>query len=203
MPQHDRWVKEIRRIGKDRYEILCESDDSFILYQREIEAYDIRENAPLSGETYERICDEVLRGRAKSRCMYLLEKQDYSTAQLRRKLSDGRYPLEIIDETIAYFTEMHALDDRRYAENYLRNHRGRYSRRVLEQKLMQRGISQELTAALLEQDDMLLPDEEGQIRAILRKKHYDPENTDPQEKDKIRQMLLRKGFGYDLIRRCT
>lgn len=203
MQPHDRWVREIRKIGKDRYEILCESDDALVLYGREIEQYGIEENALLCARTYTRICDEVLRGRAKNRCMYLLEKQDYTVRQLRAKLSEGRYPAEIIDETIAYFEEMHALDDRRYAENFLRNHRNHYSRRVLEQKLKQRGIPQELTESLLDEEGEFVPDEKQQILEILRKKGYDPETADQREKDKIRQMLFRKGFGSDLIREYT
>lgn len=39
------------------------------------------------------------------------------------------------------------------------------------------------------------------IRRLLEKKHYDRENTTPEEKKKIMAYLVRKGFGYDDIRR--
>ena len=36
---------------------------------------------------------------------------------------------------------------------------------------------------------------------LLEKKHYDPESTTQEETKKIMAYLVRKGFGYDDIRR--
>ena len=200
---HDRWVTEIRPVGKDRCEVVCESEDSFILYRQEIERYGIEAQSACSGETYDRICEEVFRGRAKKRCMYLLERQDYTEAQIRRKLEEGRYPSGIIDETVEWLYSFHALDDRRYTENFLRTNRDRYSRRTLEEKLLQRGIPKTLTAQVMEEGTSFMPDEAAQIREILARKQYDPARACAQETDQIRQMLARKGYGYDLIRKLT
>lgn len=203
---HDRWVREIKPVGRDRLEVICEGDAPFVLYKKELLQYGIRENAVCSSDTYEAICNEVLRPRARNRCMYLIEKQDYTETQIRQKLRSGLYPEEIIDETVEWLKSTRALDDRRYAETYIRSVRGRYSRQMLAQKLRQRGISKELTKELLSEDggySEYLPDEEKQIASILKKKNYDTQEASPQEREKIRQMLLRKGFSVEQIRKMT
>ena len=200
---HSRQIREIRQIGRGRYQVICESDPPFVLYEKELKTYGITEESECSAETYARICDEVFRRRAWNRCMYLLEKQDYTEEQIRRKLRDGYYPEEIIEETLSRLRDTGAVNDRRYAENYLQMNRGRYSRRMLEQKLLQRGIRRELITQVWEAEPSCAPDEAEQIRRQLQKKQYDPSSVTQEEREKIRRSLLQKGFSYDQIIKLT
>ena len=200
---HSRQIREIRQIGRGRYQVICESDPPFVLYEKELKTYGITEESECSAETYARICEEVFRRRAWNRCMYLLEKQDYTEEQIRRKLRDGYYPEEIIEETLSRLRDTGAVNDRRYAENYLQMNRGRYSRRMLEQKLLQRGIRRELITQVWEAEPSCAPDEAEQIRRQLQKKQYDPSSVTQEEREKIRRSLLQKGFSYDQIIKLT
>ena len=200
---HSRWIREIVPLGKKRFRVVCESDDSFILYQGELQMYGIRENAECSAQTYERLCSEVFRKRAYNRCMYLLEKQDYTERQIRQKLEEGLIPAAVIEETVQHLKEIRAIDDRRYAQTYLRTNRTRYSARLLEQKLLQRGINRDLVRQLMEEDTEMMPDEPQQIRVLLEKKHYDPVSAEPEERERMRLALQRKGFSVQLIRKMT
>ena len=59
-----------------------------------------------------------------------------------------------------------------------------------------RGVSRELIDEAFE-ESYEREDSTEAIRRLLEKKHYDRENTTPEEKKKIMAYLVRKGFGYD------
>ena len=76
----------------------------------------------------------------------------------------------------------------------------RKSRREIYMQLVGKGVSRELIDEAFE-ESYEREDSTEAIRRLLEKKHYDRENTTPEEKKKIMAYLVRKGFGYDDIRR--
>ena len=82
----------------------------------------------------------------------------------------------------------HYIDDLRYAVDYITYHENSRSRRRIEQDLQGKGIS----SATIEEawqnwrENGGEQDEQGMIRELLRKKHYDAaEETDWKERQKI------------------
>ena len=67
-------------------------------------------------------------------------------------------------------------------------------------QLVGKGVSRELIDEAFE-ESYEREDSTEAIRRLLEKKHYDRENTTSEEKKKIMAYLVRKGFGYDDIRR--
>ena len=73
---------------------------------------------------------DVLR-KAKLRALHLLEYMDRTEKGLRQKLEQSGYPTEVVDEAIRYVKSYGYIDDKRYADNYLRtrsNGKGRRRR---------------------------------------------------------------------------
>ena len=135
--------------------------------------------------------------------MNLLQKKDYTERQLRDKLKEGLYPQGIIDEAISYVKSYRYLDDDRYARDYITYHMESRSRARIMQDLMGKGISKDIISAALE--DIFGEDSEAeleQIRALLIKKHYDAENCEYNEKQKIMAYLMRKGYSSSDIRKA-
>ena len=65
--------------------------------------------------------------------------------------------------------------------------------------LRQKGISPELLEEFLSLESV---DERGQILRFLEKKKYDRQNSDWQQKRKLVQSLVAKGYSYDVILSC-
>lgn len=145
-----------------------------------------------------------LRGEALRRCGDLLGKKDYSRAGLESKLEADGYPKEIREQVLTELTDAHYLDDRRLAQNYIRGHLRDKSKTRIRQDLQQKGISaedmEEAFACVAEETDMEF-EQLTQIRRLLEKKHYDPEQATWEEKQKVMAFLYRRGFSQDMIRR--
>ena len=74
----------------------------------------------------------------------------------------------------------------------VRYHQEKLSRQQLSVKLSQKGVSKDIIAEALEME--YEADDGEKIRNLLSKRHFDPDNTDRQENNKIYQYILRRGF---------
>lgn len=189
-------VKEIIPLDKRRCKVLLEEGFAFALYKGEIKRYDIQEGAELPLETYERILSEVLNKRARERVMHILKSSDKTELELRRKLQEGYYPEGCVDQAITFLKNYGYVNDASYAERYIESYRDKKSQRQISYDLSQKGIDREVIKVLLEENPI---NELSQAKALLVKKHYEPENSSPEEKRRIAAFLGRKGFSYSVI----
>ena len=197
-------VTGVEELSKSRSKVFINGELAFVLYRGELRTYGIREGAVLEQADYDAIMGEVLPKRAKLRAMNLLTKREYTEQQLRRKLTDGFYPPEVIEEALAYVAGFHYTDDLRYAVTFITDHEATRSRRRIEQDLTRRGIDRRtLEVAWAEwESDGGAQDEEAMIRALLSKKKYDSEHADIAEKRRIYAFLMRKGYSAEAVRRA-
>ncbi len=196
-------ITDVAEWNKSRSKVYIDREFAFVLYKGELPIYGIHKDEELSQENYHKIMHELLPKRAKLRAMNLLQKKSYTTDQLRRKLAEGFYPEQIIEEALAYVASFHYTDDLQYAIDYITYHQESRSRKRMEQDLMKKGIS----AALFEKawncwlEDGGQQDEEAMIFRALSKKGFQPEECSAAEKGKLYQYLLRKGFSTSAINR--
>lgn len=169
------------------------------LYAKEINAFGIHEEADISQDILEQIMQELLPKRAKLCAMHLLERQDRTEYQLRKKLLELFYPEEITEQAVAYVKAYHYIDDLRYAISYIEYRKDTKSLRQLSQELLQKGITPEIFAEAAAQIE--LPEEEAQIRRWMEKKHYIPGSSDQKERERMYRFLLRRGYSPQAIGR--
>lgn len=186
-------VQTIEPLSKGRSRIQLDNGEVWILYRKEMNAYQIRVGTQVTDEVYEAVRSEVLIKRAKKRAMYLLEKMDRTEEQLRKKLLEGEYPKDIVETAIDYVKSFHYVDDTRYADTYIRLHGGDKSRAKLLMELRSKGISDEIAKVSLDETQEVR-DESELIRSILLKKHYSPETATEEEKRRMYGYLARRGF---------
>ncbi len=186
-------VIQILELDRKRVRIRLEDGCEFALYKGEKRQYDLQEGGELSQEQFEDIRQEILIKRARKRVMHLLEKMDRTEEQLRVKLRQGCYPEDVIEDAIGYVKGYHYLDDLRYAQNYVRSHREKKSRRMLQLELQKRGVAKEWIQQALE-EEYEQENEQEQILKWIRKKDYSSDTADLKEKQRMYQFLLRRGF---------
>lgn len=196
-------IKEIKPVTKDKqkYKVCLEGGADFILYRKELASYDLKEGMEVTEELYGEILEKTFIPRAKKRAMHLLEKMDRTEENLRSKLKENGYPAEAIDEAIAYVESYHYVDDDRYANTYVRQYQGKRSKSRIIRDLMQKGVDKEIIDKAIEEE--YESSEEDMIRELLRKKGYDPEENDPDRKqrEKMYRFLMGRGFKQaDIIR---
>jgi len=187
--------------GKNRYCVYLDNGFSFVLYKGELSQYGITEGVELSDEEYEDILKSIIIPRAKKRAMNLLQKMDRTESDVRNKLSESGYPIEAVDEAVAYLESFHYLDDRRYADEYVRFKKESMSRKQIKMKLMEKGIKKEIIdASLTEGFDENDNTEIALIeKLILKKSKGQPEEMEYSQKQKLFAYLYGKGFAVSDI----
>ncbi len=197
-------VTEIEELTKSRSRVFLDGEFAFVLYKGEFRHYHIRLGEELPQEDYEKILRETLPKRAKLRAMNLLLKKDYTTAQLREKLTQGEYPEEVIGEALEYVASFHYTDDLRYAVDYITCHQEDKSRIRIEQDLKKKGISEDvLERAWIQWEETGgCQDEAAMIADLLRKRKFRGEAADIKEKQREYAFLMRKGFSADSVRKA-
>ncbi|MDD5088272.1 MAG: regulatory protein RecX [bacterium] len=132
----------------------------------------------------------------------LLASRPYSEKKLREKLSTRGYESSEIGLALKRLRDERLLDDRRYAEEFVR---ARLSLRpraaaVLVRELRQRGIAGPLAKSVA--DELAPRDSDMELaRELIRRKQPSYKNLDPETRHRrLSGLLARRGFSFDTIR---
>ncbi|MCM1025271.1 MAG: recombination regulator RecX [Roseburia sp.] len=197
-------ITETEELSKSRSRVWIDGEPAFVLYKGELRAYHINAGEEIAEEDYRTILEEVLPKRAKLRAMNLLTKREYTEKQLYDKLKSGGYPEEVIRTALDYVASFRYTDDLRYAVSYISDHETSRSRRRIEQDLLGKGIGRQTLEQAFDEWEARggSQDEQAMIRALLRKRNYDPDTADFQERQKTYAFLMRKGFSGEAVGRA-
>lgn len=177
-----------------KYIIHLEDGTTFPIGKKECRNLELTEGKDLSDDQLEWIYEELVFPRGRNYLIYLLSSRDYTTKEIEDKLRKAGYPAPVTEQVIEYGMEKHYLDDLRYAEDYIRCHKGKKSIRQLCYQLEKKGIS----SYLLQQ--LSLEDEKEELVPMV-KKYYEKKIGTPYEKQaKTCQYFVRKGYSFSLIK---
>lgn len=136
---------------------------------------------------------------ARECALFLLEYQDRTESDMRRKLLEREYKETEIEEALTFLKAYGYINDADYAARYIRVSSSRKSVRQIRYDLEKRGVSRQIIEECLMDTPV---DEDGQIQAFLLKKGYGSEHTvDWAACGKLTGALVRKGFSYESIQR--
>lgn len=194
-------VTQIEEFSKSRSKVYIDGEFAFVLYKGELRLYHVKSGETLAEKDYDTIVKEVLPKRAKLRAMNLLQKREYTTSQLRKKLEQGLYPGEVIEDALDYVSSYHYTDDLRYALQYIIFHVDSRSHKRIDRDLLGKGVSGEVISAAWQEweEQGGRQDETEMIRKLLEKRKFEPETADYAECQKQAAFLARKGFSTDKI----
>lgn len=143
--------------------------------------------------------DELCK-KARLKALSLLTDMDRTEAQLRSKLLQKEYPVEVVEDAISYVKSFGYINDNNYARRFVENRKNSKSRQEIRAALYQKGLDDKLIDSALEEvygED----DELEAIRTLAKKKNFSLENSNEAEKKKFFNYLMRKGFQYDNLRK--
>ncbi|MDD5949372.1 MAG: regulatory protein RecX [Lachnospiraceae bacterium] len=189
--------------GKNR--IYIDEEYVFFLYTRELRQFELKEGQPVSQELVDHILSEYVLKRAKRKAMDLLQRQDYSVADLRLRLKRAEYTEEVILQVIEYLEGFHYLDDVRYARQFISGRLEIMGRRQMTSRLLAKGIAREdieqaFNQLSQEEVDLEQREQEALQRLLLKKLNgREPEQVEDREWNRIFQFLARRGFSQSII----
>lgn len=178
----------------------------------------VTDGADINGEKTEEILLNCILPAGKRKALDLLGVADRTEKELRDRLAEAGYGEAVIVYIMDYVKQFPYLNDSRYAYNYLYSFGGKKSLREIRQKLMEKGITDELykdaLARYLEDRKLAAeargedydPDEDPELFAVRKLAYRKVAEGTPlsrEQREKLSASLLRKGFPYGTVRRVV
>lgn len=130
----------------------------------------------------------------KQQALEMLDRRDYSRAELQRKLTEKGVSDEVAAETVEYLSSLGFVDDARYAALVMRQYAGKgYGSRRVRMELMRRGLDRDVIDSVLTE----MPEQDDTLDRLLRQKLRG--SFERSDIKKATDALVRKGYGYDEI----
>ena len=195
-------ITQIKDYDKKRKKIILDDGEIvFLLYLGELRRLRLKEGEDISTEVYSSIEKDILIPRAKKRVLYYLKNGEKTRTEVVRKLKESFYPENVIANAVTFLENYSFIDDKRYADSFVESKKKKYSRRELEAKLYQKGVSKEEIREAL--GDISDADELENCIRLLRKRVKSEEMlSDPAERRKSFAYLMRKGYGYEVVEKA-
>ena len=145
---------------------------------------------------------EERRARTFQRAAKLLAAKPRSEAELRERLTQGRYGSKaVVDEVIARLREYGYLDDQQFAVSFA-SHKVKQKptgRRRLERDLMMKKVDRMVAEEALDKVYAETPEEELIDRAIEKRTRLRGRPKNREEAKSLFDHLLRQGFAFELV----
>ncbi|MBR1598575.1 MAG: regulatory protein RecX [Lachnospiraceae bacterium] len=192
-------ITRIELYKGNRYKIFGEDGYLFSLYKKELTQFNIEEGLFLDDSVVSRIYDEVIFKRSKERALYLLDRQPYSSASLRRKLVSSGTPECIADRVVDFLKEYHYLDDEEYVALFVDSNSHRKSKRQMVSDLLAKGIDKQLIDSFFDEYDTFDCLERECFLHKFNKYTKGKDINDIRIKQKVFRYFYGKGFSVELI----
>jgi regulatory protein len=138
---------------------------------------------------------------AYSKALGLLARREHSRRELRQKLGHSGYAGDETSEALERLGEQHYQDDGRFAEVLIRSRSAQgYGPMRLRAELKSHGLSDASIRSLL---DAAQIDWTAAAATQLRRRYGSAGSTDPAERTRRAQFLLRRGFPAATVRHVT
>lgn len=124
----------------------------------------------------------------------------HTKKELFDKLFKKGFEKKVVDSAIFKLEEYNYVNDELFAKTFVQENY-KYSKKMLENKLKQKGVSSEIISNVLELNTDEKEEElcEKQLKKLLKSKNKN--DFSKEELQKIYMSLFRKGFEFDLIKK--
>jgi regulatory protein len=164
-------------------------------------AAELRVGDPLSEQQHAALVVKDQRARCYDAALRFLGPRPRSEREIRDRLARHDFDSHVVDGIIVRLRELRLVDDAAFAAYWVEQraaHRPRGAR-LLKQELRSKGISQDVVAEALPEDD----DADGAYRAVQRKAYSLRALDERTFKQRLGGFLQRRGYGYDTVRTVT
>lgn len=197
-------ITGLEELNQKKVKVSIDGEYAFLLYQKEVEHYKLSQGEELSTALYDEIRKSIVLRRAKQKALDILKMRDRTETELRRKLSEGGFTEDIINEAVSYINSYGYINDERLASSYIRARMNTKSKLVIKTELLHKGVDADIIDKVFEEEYGGDEQEDGELAAIRKavaKKTKHPEGLNYEERQKLLISLYRKGFELGKIRK--
>lgn len=194
-------ITEIKKIGRgDRYSIFIDSVFDGTLEAEILVKHKLKTGDEIDEEQWRQIKLENGKLSAFSRAVGYIEKSLKTQKQLQNYLKEKGFLQESIDDAVQKLKEYSYIDDKVYAENYIKTYKDKKGKIKLKFDLLSKGVAADVIEEALQE----FMDEDEQYAACekLLKKYVKNKPQDVKLKSKAYAHLFSKGFSGDIISRA-
>lgn len=199
-------ITEIRENKKNENRVSLFSDDVFLMAcdKELIYKHQIKKGDPVDEDRLKELIAEDDYIKAREIGLRQLERSFKTEKQVKDKLVEKEFSLETINQVIEKLREYNLLDDKKYAEQFLKEKLRTRGIRKASYELVQKGVPKEIIAEMTAELDTASMQEESCL--THGKKKYDQLIRREQDKYKVKNKLFTylssKGYDFDLIKSC-
>ncbi len=130
--------------------------------------------------------------------LFLLSRRDYGTVEINNKLLD-KFGQEEADKVVDILLSKQFLDDKRFANNYVKLKAQFKGKHYIKQKLSFLKIPIDIIENALDQN--YPPDKEMESAIIIGKKYLSKKDGVENIRAKTGSFLLRRGYSYEIVKK--
>lgn len=191
---------ERQKSGLPRYNIHMDGTYRFSVHEDVLVRFALSKGMKVDGEEIRRILAEEEWNKVRQSALHYLSYRPRTVREVEVHLQAKGYEPDSIHSVITEVKDQGFLDDRRFAEAWVEERRGRkgYGVLALKRELEQKGISPEIAEDVLSRVD---DEEERKLARETAEKRYRRLAGEPWPKVERRlgQYLLRRGFQPSLV----
>lgn len=191
-------IEELKPSERKKGRFLVKMEDGGILRvtEEELLRFGLRGGMELDGEVLEELRASVKASSAKAAAANLIGVRPLSKKELTRRLVRKGSGEPDAQAAADWLEEIGAVDDAAYAASLARHYAGRgYGPARVREELRRRGVGRELWDAAM--GEMPPP---GEILDQLIQKRCKGDLSDPRERKRTSDALLRRGFSWEDVR---
>lgn len=192
----------IQRRNKDRYSIYLDGEYSFGIYENVLIKYGLRKGMKLDQDFLDDVLKKEEQECANSYAIRLLNFKMRTEQEIVRKMREKEYTDDIIEETIGYLYYLNYLDDRDYAQKFIRDRSNlkNMGKQRIKQELYRKGVDRDIIESeiedIIDDDDEYEKAKEIAIKKLETTYRNDDKNA---RYRKLGGLLQRRGYNMGLV----
>jgi regulatory protein len=188
---------------KERYNIFLDEKYAFSVHESVLVKFELTKGMSLEDWSVDEMVYEDEIRKAFNRALHYLGFRMRSEFEVKQKLLEVGYGEAIVLEAIVKLRNLGFLNDETFSEALLETQKRSSSRgpRAIQQELQKKGIGKELQEQVL---DSYTEEEQVDIARKLAEKEASKKRSQSpsQTKQRIHNVLLRKGYSYEIIKQA-
>lgn len=180
----------------DRYSVFIDNEFAFGISDFDLYNLKIRVGDHIDEERLKLIENVISVDKCKNYATNLVSKKMYTKKEITDKMLNKGFSNTAVSEVVSILEEYGYIDDRVYAELYVREYMKKYGVKKLSYNLKLKGISDDLINEFctnIDNNEELLKLIKSKIRTDI---------NDRKEFDRIVRQFLAKGFEFEQIKKC-
>lgn len=192
---------DVQKNNKNRVNVYIDNEYSFSCDAEIVYRYGLKVSKSIDLDEIGKIVNTDNLIKAKNDTLKIIERSYKTEKELREKLLKKGYDIRTIDKAVDFAKEYNYVDDRKYAEMYMKDKGKLNGKNKLKYDLIRKGVEEEVIEEL---QNSVSGDDEAYGAELLAGKKYalisQRENDKRKLYEKLLRFLISKGYSWEVAK---